>query len=99
MIIHPPQVDALFLRPPSTEAGQDVLTWLLENPLRRWRLVQVPILGRNQVADKLFAFRGTIGGWERGLHEPSASRWVDLTKLTGITPAEWQEWLDRRPHE
>jgi transcriptional regulator with XRE-family HTH domain len=81
------------------KGGKDPLTvWQDENPLRRWRLRQLPEGWNCSVlARQLRVSHTAVAAWETGRRLPKVDAFAKIEELTGITTKAWMDWYARKP--
>jgi hypothetical protein len=72
--------------------------WQEENPLRLWRLKQLPEgWNRSVLARQLEVSHTSVEGWEKGKRLPVVDAFAKIEKLTGINSQQWMDWFNSRP--
>ncbi len=83
-----------------SRASAKVEAWRRANPIRRWLDAAGPLAMRarhKQLRDTFGMVRQAVYGWMHGLCEPADEKWPLLTRMTGVTRAEWDKWFNRKP--
>lgn len=62
----------------------------MTNPFKQWRGDRT----QEEVRELLGVDAMTYSRWERGVHLPRKSHWLNIRKVTGITPAMLAECIE-----
>jgi len=81
-------------RKPKKEA---LSPWQARNPLRVWRLKQLPEgWNRSVLARQLGVSHTSVEAWEKGKRLPKVDAFAKIEKLTAITSQQWMDWFNSK---